>query len=1010
MEPSENEIKAASACNNPADAPSSDVVQHPHRVESLRRTEAVLKEALQAAQMGTWEWALDTDTVTWDENLFRIAGLDAKEPVPRYQGHSAFLTPASWDYMKLAVEKALTTGTPYELDLELVRPDGSKRWVIDRGKARRDASGRITHLYGTLQDITERKRAEQLNQQYEKVVESTDEWIAVIDREYRYVLANRSYLAYHGLTQEQVLGTTLADLLGEDFFATVIKKRLDECFRGKVIHFEVSYHFQRHGQRDLQVSYYPIEGDEGVRRVAFVLQDITERKRAEDALRASEARYRTLFENNVAAIICSTPEGRILDCNGPAARVLGYESPQEVMGLSMLDFYWELDQRASMISRLDTEKSVAGVLLKLRHKEGRPVWVIANLSLTVAEGTGEKFIQGTVIDITRHMEAEDSLRKLSRAVEQSSAAVVITDTSGLIEYVNPKFTHITGYTAEEAIGRTPRFLKSGMVPDKTYQDLWKTVLSGAEWRGELANRKKNGEVYWESDSIVAIRDSGGAITHFLAVKEDITERKRGEEALRAAEEKFRMAFNACPEAMVLCSFPRGVHLEVNHAYLRASGLSREEVMGKTAFEIGIVPKPEEIGRLVKALRKDGKLIDFETVLRWKSGKTVHAIISADRMESGGNACLLVVAKDITERKLAEEALLASEERFRLFMNNSPTISWMKDEQGHYVYVSDTHEDRVGVRINEHMGQTDHEIYPPAIAEQFRRNDRAVLDAGHPIEVIEETAAPDGSVCTWLTYKFPIQDASGQVFVGGIGMDITERKRMEKELQDSFDQLRALAGRLLDVREEERKRVAREIHDQLGQALTAIKIDLSSLIRELPEGAKPSSKRTDSILHLVDESIRVVRRISTELRPGILDDLGLVAAIEWAGEDFEARTGTKCRLHLPHEDIHADPEQATAIFRIFQETLTNVARHAGASVVEVSFAKQGDGLMLEVHDNGNGIPEEKLKAGTSLGLLGMRERAMILGGEVNIRGIPGGGTTVTVRIPGAHHTRGEQRID
>jgi signal transduction histidine kinase len=161
---------------------------------------------------------------------------------------------------------------------------------------------------------------------------------------------------------------------------------------------------------------------------------------------------------------------------------------------------------------------------------------------------------------------------------------------------------------------------------------------------------------------------------------------------------------------------------------------------------------------------------------------------------------------------------------------------------------------------------------------------------------------------------------------------------------------------------------------------------------------------------VDESIQVVRRISTELRPGILDDLGLAAALEWAGEDFQSRTGTTCRLHLPQEDVSVGAEQATAIFRIFQETLTNVARHAEADAVEVRFAAEKDGLMLEVHDNGMGIATDQLGAGNTLGILGMRERAMLLGGELTIEGSPGKGTTVRVRIPGLHPVKMEQAHD
>jgi signal transduction histidine kinase len=222
-------------------------------------------------------------------------------------------------------------------------------------------------------------------------------------------------------------------------------------------------------------------------------------------------------------------------------------------------------------------------------------------------------------------------------------------------------------------------------------------------------------------------------------------------------------------------------------------------------------------------------------------------------------------------------------------------------------------------------------------------------------------------------------------------------------------LRALAGRLQNIREEERKRVAREIHDQLGQALTAIKLDVSSLVRELPGGQRKESNRVPSILKLVDGTIQTVRRIATELRPGMLDDLGLVATIEWAGEEFEARTGTKCRLELPQDDIVVDQEKATAIFRIFQETLTNIARHAGANEVKARLAAEDGNVTLEVRDNGRGIREEKLRMGGSLGILGMRERVALLGGDLTITSSPGNGTSVLVRIPqGAGNLEGMKR--
>jgi signal transduction histidine kinase len=238
---------------------------------------------------------------------------------------------------------------------------------------------------------------------------------------------------------------------------------------------------------------------------------------------------------------------------------------------------------------------------------------------------------------------------------------------------------------------------------------------------------------------------------------------------------------------------------------------------------------------------------------------------------------------------------------------------------------------------------------------------------------------------------------GMVIVPLMVLAIAVLTSMVDRLQQSFEQLRALGARLQSVREEERRRIAREIHDDLGQALTAIKLTVSSLVLELPEEYRPS-KRVESIVKLIEEAIASVRRIATELRPAILDDLGLIAAVEWAAEQFETRTGTKCRLNLSADSLTIDRERATAIFRILQEALTNVARHSGAIQVDVRLAVENGGLTLEVHDNGIGVEDERVTAPQSLGVLGMQERAVLLGGEFTIRAAPDNGTIVKVRIP------------
>jgi len=189
-----------------------------------------------------------------------------------------------------------------------------------------------------------------------------------------------------------------------------------------------------------------------------------------------------------------------------------------------------------------------------------------------------------------------------------------------------------------------------------------------------------------------------------------------------------------------------------------------------------------------------------------------------------------------------------------------------------------------------------------------------------------------------------------------------------------------------------------MHDQLGQALTAMKMDLSWLDNRLPKDQKPLFAKIRSMSKLADATLRTVKRISTELRPGLLDDLGLTAAIEWQAQEFQTRTGIKCAITTDPEDIILDKDHSTAIFRIFQETLTNVARHAKATKVKVSLKEKAGKIELKVKDNGKGITEEQISNPKSFGLIGMRERALFLGGKVKIGGVQDKGTTIIATIP------------
>jgi signal transduction histidine kinase len=233
----------------------------------------------------------------------------------------------------------------------------------------------------------------------------------------------------------------------------------------------------------------------------------------------------------------------------------------------------------------------------------------------------------------------------------------------------------------------------------------------------------------------------------------------------------------------------------------------------------------------------------------------------------------------------------------------------------------------------------------------------------------------------------------------INSDITERKRGEESLVLQKEQLRALAERLQWVREEDRKRVARDLHDQIGQILTAIKMDMTWMTRHLPASEDGVLARLAESIQSINDGVKAVRSICSGLRPGVLDDLGLAAAIEWQAGEFAARNGVYCEVSVPPVDLHLDGDRATAAFRIFQECLTNVIRHAQAKSVRVSLSQEDGRIILVVRDDGVGFCEsDRSNSLGSLGLLGMKERAQFCGGDVQISSSPGNGTTVTVRVP------------
>ena len=1391
-------------------AAARDVTEQRNAEETLRRRERELKEAQRLAQVGSWEWDISSDTTLWSDELYRITDRHPDLPPPTNEELQQLYHGENWERLHAAMQNALGTGAPYNVELERTQPDGTRRWIMAHGEAVRSASGQVVGLRGTAQDITERKRAEEALRRsqeelqsvlasipdylwsaeidsqghftyryYSPVVEkitgrppefylpgperwrstihpddrprirsvlealrtgqsplATDEyriirpdgtvrWVRdsvqvrrgdgsiridgvvsditgrktaeldLRDREERFrkvfeegplgmsiigldgtlLRANTTICAMYGYTEEELRRLKVSDFTHPDDIARHLELT-GQALRGEIPSFRLEKRVIRKDGTviwtDLAASV--VRAADGTPLYGLgMVQDITDRKRTEQALRDSEQRYRDFIKHSNEGVWRLEMEqpipvdmpaeeavrrvlqyGSIAECNEAFAHNLGFSAAGDVVGKRIEELLPVSDEERLATLRAAARGGWQGrtVEFRGRDKAGNFKHLLRTEIPIVRNGMLVR-VWGITRDITELRQAEEQLRKSEerwRAVfENSAVGIALTDcTSTQFQAANLAFQKMVGYPEDEL--RASTFMDITYEGDReTNRQLLSELLEGSRQSFALEKRyrRKDGSLLWVNLHVSLVPGTESIPRFSLAIVEDVTERKKAEEALRESEARLRMVVSQLPaivwstdkelrftshlgaglralgvesnqlvgksvEDFVLSLGPRP-HRPDNRPALAGESLSYELLIQGRYYEVHVEPFRSAVGeisgtvgialditdrkRAEEALRDSQALtnaivdstsdmiwsVDAENfglltfnralsdyfhqwcgirlqtgtrpeehfpteglVNRWRgfyqralsegsysteynvtAGSSILQLTFNLLKRDGKVFGISVFGKNITERRHAEEALRESEERFRTTFENAGVGMALVDLQGHPVKSNPTlrqmlrygEEELSRMAFTEFTHPDDRELdwrlYNELIAgkrdkyeieKRYLKKDGSVVwgllivslvkdrdgrpvyaigmvqditerkrtedslreseerfrttfeNAGIGIALVDmqgrcikcnpalrkmlgygeevlsrmaftEYTHPDDRERDWGLYsdlaagkrdKYEIEaryiKKDGQVMWGlltvslvknmdglpeyAVGMveDITERKRAEEELQRSFHQLRALAARLQNVREEERQEVAREIHDQLGQALTAIKIDLSSLVRELPAKLEQPTKRASSIFKLVDETIQAVRRISSELRPGILDDLGLVATIEWAGEEFEARTGTKCRLDLPREDIAIDPERATAIFRIFQETLTNVARHAEASEVKVRLAKEGGDLTLEVRDNGKGLAEERLSSGRSLGILGMRERALLLGGELAIRGAPGKGTTVRVRIP------------
>jgi PAS domain S-box-containing protein len=631
-----------------------------------------------------------------------------------------------------------------------------------------------------------------------------------------------------------------------------------------------------------------------------------------------------------------------------------------------------------------------------------------------------KAVEALKREITERKQVEKSLElseKIYRTILDSSMdGIVILDDSANIVSISRGAEEIFDYSGKEVIGKPLKILIPEDRVDETTRILKEVKKKGFVRNFITKRKRKDGSLVDVDITVTNLGDLG-----CVNVVRDITEQKQAEEALRESEAKYRSlveSTNAIPWKLDLTSR--------RFTYM---GKQVEQVFGYPAdtwVDAGtwadrIYPKDRKaaVNYCNRAI-KQGENHDFEYRMIAADGSIVwiRDIVSVKVGDQGPEE-LIGFMLNITERKKAEEEIRKLNEELEqkvdkrtqeLRETREYTENIIKSMLDALLVVNpDTTIKTVNKAIINLLGYKENELIGKPISMIFAAAEEGLhLDAiglkelikkGFVREVEKTLLAKDGNKIPVLFSGSVMRDPEGKI--QGIvcaALDITERKLAEDELKESREELRNLAAHLQSIQEEERRRIARDIHDDLGQMLTALKLGLSHHAKSLPKAQKSLIKESKKMSRLADDAINTLQRISSELRPALLDDLGLVAAIEWQVKEYQNRTGIKCELTFDPEEITLDEELSTAIFRALQASLTNIVRHADATRVNVSVKVGDNRLFLKVVDNGRGITEKEISDPKSIGLVGIRERFYPWRGKVQINGIQGKGTIVMVSVP------------
>jgi PAS domain S-box-containing protein len=1009
--------------------------------EALKKAEANYRSIYENAIEGIFQTTPEGRFLSANPALARMLGYaSAEEMIESIKDISqqVCLRPESRLELKRRLE---ADGYVQGFENQICCKDGGKKWVSINARTVRDAQGRVSYYEGTSQDITERKRGEQTlcesEERFRQLTENIREVFWMTDpAKNEMVYISPGYEEVWGRTCEGLYASprNWLDAIHPDDRERVLEAALTKQVSGE---YDEVYRIVRPDGsiRWIQDRAFPVRNAAGeVYRIAGIAEDITREKRA-------EARLATLAQavESTAEMICITDlQDRFTFVNRAFQTIYGY-TEAEILGKTP-EILFSPRNPPSLMAEIMEQTRLGGWRGEVfdRRKDGTEFPIFLSTSL-LKDWTGQVIgLMGVAQDITERKRAEEQIRLLAEAVQSTHEMICITDHENHFTFANEAFLRTYGYTREEILGRKPDFLYSAENPKDLCEQVFRQTLRGG-WQGELMNRRKDGTEFSVSLSTSQIKSNDGRRIALVGVARDISERKRAEKQNAAfALLGYRLSAAAAPDQaaniiMAIASDLFGWDAGYVHLYSRAEDrivpvLTIDTVAGRrapipaTSFTLN----PSPLMRLIMSKGaqlinrgKDGSAavnrVPFGDSNRpsassmyvpIRSGGAVLGILSIQSYTPGAYSeddlkLLQTLADhcgDALQRIKVAEALREAEAKYRSIFENATEGIFQTTPEGRYLSANPALARMFGYQSPQEFISSITNIEQQTYVMPERREElkRLLETEGFVKEFEAERYRKDRSRF-WISINgHVIRGANGAVlYYEGTNQDITERKLAEEEF-------RRLSRRIIEAQEAERLRVARELHDGVNQTIASAKMRLGKVADALPALSPAAREILGRCGLLLGQALEENRRIAHNLRPSDLDELGLATACRNFCLQLRSRTNLAVKSNITRFVQRLPPAVELNLFRIVQEALNNVEKHARAKSVRVRIAWQGDSIVLNVQDDGRGFGPKRRRAGKGkfggIGLMNLRERAAALGGTCEVKSVPNQGTTVTVRVP------------